>query len=100
MKKSRIHSSRFVLIFSLTDWINVECELYLSVDFLLQEFRDHTDDTTVYLDIIMSEENLLMAKQEGLLKKFKLTTTISTSNMHLFDSQGIIKKFDNPEQSM
>lgn len=41
-----------------------------------------------------------MAKQEGLLKKFKLTTTISTSNMHLFDSKGVIKKYDNPEQSM
>ncbi|XP_027113751.1 DNA topoisomerase 2 [Coffea eugenioides] len=67
-------------------------------DPFIKEFRDHTDDTTVYLEIIMSEENLLMAKHEGLLKKFKLTTTISTSNMHLFDSQGIIKKFDNPEQ--
>lgn len=40
-----------------------------------------------------------MAKQEGLLKKFKLTTTISTSNMHLFDSKGVIKKYDTPEQS-
>lgn len=43
---------------------------------------------------------MLMAKQEGLLKKFKLTTTISTSNMHLFDPKGVIKKYDNPEQSM
>lgn len=67
--------------------------------FLVQEFRDHTDDTTVYLDVILSEENLLMAKQEGLLKKFKLTTTISTSNMHLFDPKGAIKKYDTPEQS-
>lgn len=40
-----------------------------------------------------------MAKHEGLLKKFKLTTTISTSNMHLFDSKGVIKKYDTPEQS-
>ena len=39
------------------------------------------------------------AKLEGLEKKFKLTTTISTSNMHLFDSNGIIKKYDTPEQS-
>lgn len=37
-------------------------------------------------------------KQEvGLLKKFKLATTISTSNMMLFDPQGQIKKYDTPE---
>lgn len=41
-----------------------------------------------------------MAKQEGLLKKFKLISTISTSNMHLFDAKGVIKKYDTPEQSM
>lgn len=40
-----------------------------------------------------------VAKQEGLMKKFKLTTSISTSNMHLFDPRGVIKKYDNPEQS-
>lgn len=43
---------------------------------------------------------MMMAKQEGLLKKFKLTSTISTSNMHLFDANGVIKKYDTPEQSM
>ncbi|KAJ9671211.1 hypothetical protein PVL29_027276 [Vitis rotundifolia] len=49
--------------------------------------RKWTQDYKEFLDnIIMSEENLLMAKQEGLPQKFKLTTKISTSNMHLFDS--------------
>ena len=42
---------------------------------------------------------MVMAKQEGLLKKFRLTTTISTSNMHLFDLRGMIKKYDTPEAS-
>ena len=41
-----------------------------------------------------------MPKQEGLLQKFKLTTKISTSNMHLFDSNGTIKKYETLEQSM
>ena len=40
-----------------------------------------------------------IAKQEGLVKKFKLTTTIGTSNMHLFDSDGKIQKYDTPEQT-
>ena len=48
----------------------------------------------------MKLDKLAMVMQEGLLKKFKLTSTISTSNMHLFDAEGKIKKFDNPEQSI
>ena len=47
----------------------------------------------------MSEEKLPAVKQEGLLKKLRLSTSISTSNMHLFDSRGVIKKYDTPEQS-
>ena len=50
-------------------------------------------------EVYLSEENLNAAREEGLLKKFKLTTTISTSNMHLFDPNGTIKKYDDPEQS-
>lgn len=66
----------------------------------MQDYKEHNDDTTVHFEVILSEENLAMAKQEGLLKKFKLTSTISTSNMHLFDPKGVIKKYDTPEQSM
>ncbi|XP_028109402.1 DNA topoisomerase 2-like isoform X2 [Camellia sinensis] len=68
------------------------------VDGSWMDYREHNDDTTVHFEVIMSEENLIMAKQEGLLKKFKLTTTISTSNMHLFDLKGVIKKYETPEQ--
>uniref|UniRef100_A0A453T0C0 DNA topoisomerase (ATP-hydrolyzing) n=2 Tax=Aegilops tauschii subsp. strangulata TaxID=200361 RepID=A0A453T0C0_AEGTS len=38
-----------------------------------------------------------VAKQEGLEKKFKLSTTIGTTNMRLFDSDGKIRKYDTPE---
>ncbi|KAJ0501049.1 putative DNA topoisomerase (ATP-hydrolyzing) [Helianthus annuus] len=40
------------------------------------------------------------AKEEGLLKKFKLTTTLSTSNMDLLDANGVVKKYDTPEQRL
>ncbi|GJW01568.1 DNA topoisomerase 2 [Tanacetum coccineum] len=46
----------------------------------------------------MTEDQMNTARQEGFLKKFKLTTTLSTSNMHLFDANGVIKKYDTPEQ--
>ncbi|KAK2637028.1 hypothetical protein Ddye_031820 [Dipteronia dyeriana] len=67
-------------------------------DSFIDGFRQYSDDTTVHFEVFLSEEKMMLAKQEGLLKKFKLTTTISTSNMHLFDSKGVIKKYDAPEQ--
>jgi DNA topoisomerase II len=67
--------------------------------FFLQDYTAHNDDTTVHFEIIMTPEQMNTARQEGLLKKFKLTTTLSTANMHLFDANGVIKKYDTPEQS-
>ena len=58
------------------------------------------DDVTVEFDVFLTLENLIRVTQEGLLKKFKLTSTISTTNMHLFDPRGVISKYDNPDQSM
>ncbi|KAJ4711597.1 DNA topoisomerase 2 [Melia azedarach] len=67
-------------------------------DSFIQGFRQYSDDTTVDFEVFLTEENMMLAKQEGLLKKFKLTSSISTSNMHLFDQKGVIKKYDTPEQ--
>ena len=66
----------------------------------MQQADHHSDDKIVSIDVHLTEENMLLAIQEGLKKKFKLTTTVSTSNMHLFDANGVIKKYDTPEQSM
>lgn len=67
--------------------------------FFLQDVKAYNDEKSVDFDLILSEENMLAARQEGFLKKFKLTTTIATSNMHLFDKKGVIKKYVTPEQS-
>ncbi|GAB4828068.1 DNA topoisomerase 2 [Ancistrocladus abbreviatus] len=75
---------------------NSEDEACFSVT--VQDFRDYSTDTIAQFEVTMEKEKLLQAKQEGLLKKFKLTTSISTSNMHLFDKKGVIKKYENPEQ--
>ncbi|XP_010512994.1 PREDICTED: DNA topoisomerase 2 isoform X2 [Camelina sativa] len=64
----------------------------------LQDVRSYSDTSSVSFDLKLSEENMLEARQEGFLKKFKLTTTISTSNMHLFDKKGVIKKYASSEQ--
>ncbi|XP_076941033.1 DNA topoisomerase 2-like [Bidens hawaiensis] len=64
----------------------------------IEEYNAHNDDTTVHFEVIMTEDQMNKAKQEGLVKKFKLTTSLNTSNMHLFDANGVIKKYDTPEQ--
>lgn len=63
----------------------------------LEEIRSQCDHASVDFELVLSEKNMSIAKQEGLEKKFKLTTTVATTNMHLFDSDGKIRKYDNPE---
>ncbi|CAM6116025.1 unnamed protein product [Calypogeia fissa] len=63
----------------------------------IKDYREHGTDTLVDFEMQLSEENMALALIEGLTKKFKLTTNLSTSNMHLFDESGTIKKYDTPE---
>ncbi|GAB2289044.1 hypothetical protein Dimus_023346 [Dionaea muscipula] len=67
-------------------------------DRFVKDFRDYSTDLIAKFEVTMEPEKLIQIKQEGLLKKFKLTTTISTSNMHLFNEKGVIKKYENAEQ--
>lgn len=46
----------------------------------------------------MAEKDVTRAQEEGLEKFFKLTTTINTSNMIAFDSNGKIHKYESPEE--
>ncbi|XP_062001703.1 DNA topoisomerase 2-like [Rosa rugosa] len=61
-------------------------------------FIKHSDHSTVEILVHLPEENMIAARKEGLHKKFRLTTLIGTTNMHLFDPKGVIKKYDTPEQ--
>ncbi|GAQ80404.1 DNA topoisomerase type II [Klebsormidium nitens] len=64
----------------------------------IKDYRDNGGDFKVQFTVQLSEERMKEAEAAGLLKKFKLTTTVSTSNMHLFNSKGKITKYDTPEQ--
>ncbi|KAL6523252.1 DNA topoisomerase 2 [Orobanche gracilis] len=64
----------------------------------IKDFREFTDDKTVHFEIYMSDKNLAIAKTEGLVEKFKLSTTISTGNMHLFNAKGELVKYSSPEK--
>ncbi len=47
--------------------------------------------------VTMSDEQMAKAEAEGLEKKFKISTSISTSNMVCFDAEGRIRKYDSVE---
>ncbi|KAI4988049.1 hypothetical protein ZWY2020_029679 [Hordeum vulgare] len=63
----------------------------------LEECRSRCDRVSVEFEVILREQNMHIAKKEGLQNKFNLKTTIGTSNMHLSDSDGKIQKYDTPE---
>ena len=61
----------------------------------IKELREHHTDETVSFTIVMTEEQMKKAEENGLYKTFKLITTIATSNMVLFDANGKLKKYDS-----
>ena len=46
----------------------------------------------------MSDKDMKAAEEEGLEKRFKMGTTISTSNMVCFDLNNKIRKYTSPEE--
>jgi DNA topoisomerase-2 len=52
----------------------------------------------VHFVVSLSEENMAKAEAEGLEKKFKLCSSISTSNMVCFDKDGRIRRYSSAEE--
>ena len=65
----------------------------------IQDFKENHTDSTVSFTITASKDAIDSYEKEkdGLIGKFKLKTTISTSNMQLFNEQGRIIKYNAPE---
>jgi len=66
----------------------------------LKDFKENHTDTTVSFTITAEPSQIdeFEKSKNGLLGYFKLTTSIATSNMTLFDTEGKIKQFDNANQ--
>jgi DNA topoisomerase-2 len=66
----------------------------------IKDFKENHTDTKVLFTISMEEKKLrdITNAPGGIVKKFKLETSLSTSNMHLFDAHGHIKKYESPEE--
>jgi len=63
----------------------------------ITEYKEYHTDTTVRFIITLPAANLVAAIEAGLEKKFKLTGRVATSNMHAFDADGRITKYESPE---
>ncbi|XP_055353696.1 DNA topoisomerase 2-alpha-like [Paramacrobiotus metropolitanus] len=61
----------------------------------IQDYKEYHTDTTVRFVIRMSGQKFEEFQREGFHKTFKLQQTISMSSMVLFDSNGVIRKYDN-----
>lgn len=66
----------------------------------IKDYEEHHTDTTVHFKLHMKPEGMKAAEEEGFDSRFKLTTTMTTSNMVCFDLNGKIKKYSSPEEML
>ncbi|KAI1727367.1 DNA gyrase/topoisomerase IV, subunit A domain-containing protein [Ditylenchus destructor] len=64
----------------------------------ITDFKEYHTDQTVKFIIKMTPEKLKEAERQGLHNVFKLQNVINTSNMVLFDSNGVLRRFNSPEE--
>eukprot|EP00892_Ulva_mutabilis_P007081 jgi/Ulvmu1/4745/UM020_0029.1 len=64
---------------------------------LVSDFKEHHTDTEVSFTVTLTDVGLRTAQEKGISTFFKLQTKISTSNMMLFNADGLIEKFTTPE---
>jgi DNA topoisomerase-2 len=68
------------------------------IPLVIADFTQHHTDTNVHFVVkFQTKEALDEIEAEGLMKRFKLTTTISTTNMIMFDRNGTIRKYTPDE---
>lgn len=69
--------------------------------FLLSSFDDNSGTDTVDITLTFLDNILIqLIKENSLLKKLKLTSSLKTSNMNLCDIHGVVKHYDTIEDIM
>ncbi|KAL2917037.1 DNA topoisomerase 2 [Polyrhizophydium stewartii] len=61
----------------------------------IRDYKEYHTVARTHFVVTLSEDALAAAEAEGLEKKFRLSTTISMSNLVCFDSEGRIKKYSS-----
>lgn len=63
----------------------------------IKDYKEYHTDANVHFVVHLSEANMALAEKDGLMKRFKISTTISTTNMVCFDMEGRIRKYNSPD---
>jgi len=65
---------------------------------VLKGFREYHTDENICFELVMTRANAqrLEERGEGLWRHLRLESTISCTNMHLFDARGRIRKYETP----
>jgi DNA topoisomerase-2 len=66
----------------------------LIVNGIVKDYNDYTTDIDVNYSIILVKE---ITDETEIMKTFKLTSSLSTSNMNLFDEENKLTHYDNAE---
>lgn len=66
-------------------------------DKIIKDYTKNCTDIDIDITISVSRE-IMFELEKDLYKKFNLETSISTSNMNMFDINNKIKKYDSPEE--
>jgi DNA topoisomerase-2 len=63
---------------------------------IIKDYDDMSKDTTIDFIITLQKGKMeeLTSTPDGIYKQFKLTSTVSTTNMHLFDADDKLKKYN------
>ncbi|KAJ1971923.1 DNA topoisomerase 2, partial [Dimargaris verticillata] len=64
----------------------------------VKDYVNHSGVYSVQITVKLSDQEMRKAEAEGLEKRFRLTSTLSTSNMICFDKNGRIKKYESPQE--
>ena len=66
------------------------------LDNKIKSYNNNCSETEVNFVIKMESSDLKKMKPDDIYKEFRLTSTLSLKNMHLFDGKGNIKKYTSP----
>ena len=64
----------------------------------LQSYTDNNTDKKIYFDLEFNKGFLQKESEESLMKSYHLIKTIRTSNIHLYNKNGTIKKYTNIDE--
>jgi DNA topoisomerase-2 len=66
------------------------------LDVKIRSYNNNCSETDVHFIVKMEPSDLKKMNPDDIYKEFKLTSTLSIKNMHLFDSKNNIKKYISP----